>query len=325
MLDYPLFRFVDTAFGGVNKRNNIMDIHRVKDFIKRIDSYTTYFRYNNEMVFHYREKNSVMGFQGQAYSDWLPIDIDSEDLQEAQDNLERLIGNMTSFGINLNICRYYFSGAKGFHVMIPSKLFGAAPTTDINNRFRAVALALADGIKIDTAIYDKTRIFRLPNTINSKSGLYKIELFYFEALQLGIDTIKELAKQPRNKLTIETEFEVNQQLKEIYESQKEKTFQKKTSEGAKTYLCMAKLNQGVEKGQRDNVGVRVASHLKRSGLSQEMIWAALVAWNDLNKPRLEIHELERIYDQGLSHYEFGCNDYILKANCDKNCLFYKER
>jgi hypothetical protein len=324
-MDNPTFRFVDTAFNGVNNRNKITDIHAVKNFIGLVDSYITYFRYNNDMVFHFREKGTVKGYQGQAYAEWLPIDIDSENLYEAQDNLNKLVQNMERFNVDPAICRFYFSGSKGFHVMIPSRLFGAKPSEDINKRFREVALHLSEGIKIDTSIYDKTRLFRLQNTINSKSGLFKIELYHFQAINLPIDTIKEMAKKPVNKLKIKTDFVINEELKAIYDSALQRTVKKDGKvEGVKTYLCMMKLNQGVGKGERDNVGVRVAAHLKRSGLSKPMIWAALTAWNDLNQPPLEQDALERIFDQGLSQYQFGCNDHILQRYCDKRCLFYKE-
>jgi hypothetical protein len=324
-MDNPTFRFVDTAFNGVNNRNKIADIHTVKNFIGLVDSYITYFRYNNDMVFHFREKHTVRGYQGQAFAEWLPIDIDSENLYEAQDNLNKLIQNLERYQVDPAICRFYFSGSKGFHVMIPSRLFGAIPSDDINKRFRAVALSLAEGIKIDTSIYDKTRLFRLQNTINSKSGLYKIELFHFQAINLPIESIKEMAKHPVKKLPIKTEFELNETLKAIYDTALQQSIKKEgTTEGVKTYLCMMKLNQGVSQGERDNVGVRVAAHLKRSGLSKPMIWAALTAWNDLNQPSLERDALERIFDQGLSEYQFGCNDHILKRYCDKQCLFYKE-
>lgn len=326
-MDYPVFRFVETALNGVNNRNKIADIQTVKNFKGSTDSFMTYFRYNNDMIFHFREKNSVKGYQGQAYADFLPIDIDCENLQEAQDSLQKFVQNLERYEIDPSICRFYFSGSKGFHIMIPSRLFGACPSEDINKRFRVVALSLSNGIKIDTSIYDKTRIFRLPNTINSRSNLYKIELFSFQALQLPIEEIKNLAKQPGKRLEIKKQFEINNELKAIYESPLNQSSKKDNSkvEGAKAYLCMIPLNQGVASGNRDNVGVRVASHLKRSGLSKPMIWASLEAWNDLNSPPLQKHELERIYDQGLAHYEFGCHDHILKSHCDKRCVFYKER
>lgn len=324
-MDHPDFQYVELAMNGANNRNNIVNIRTVKNFTGYKDSYMTYFRYNDEMLDHFQEKKSVGGYQGQAYADWLPIDIDSENLEEAQDNLISLYHNLEEYEIDVSICRFYFSGSKGFHAMIPSKLFGAYPSTDIHKRFRAVATVLAKGIKIDTSIYDKTRIFRLPNTVNSKKNLYKIELYPFQALHAPINQILHMAEQPGERLEIETEFDVNEELKAIYGAPLTSQPKKDGSvEGAKAYLCMMKLNQGVGKGERDNVGVRVVSHLKRSGLSKPMIWAGLEAWNGLNSPPLGIYELERIFEQGLSHYEFGCHDYILKAHCDKKCVFYKQ-
>ena len=94
-------------------------------------------------------------------------------------------------------------------------------------------------------------------------------------------------------------------------------------DGVETYLCMKKMNEGVGAGNRDNVGVRVVAHLKRSGLRSRMIWAALDAWNELNDPPMETHEIERLFEQGLKGLRFGCHDHILKSYCDPKCRFYK--
>ena len=171
------FKYVELAMDGAHNRNNLTLRNTVRNYAGHKDCYMTYFRYNEEMVDHFNEKRSVSGYKGKAYAEWLPIDIDSEDLKEAQYNLNRLAQSIEDYDIDINSCRFYFSGAKGFHVMIPSQLFNASPSEDIHKRFRNVALSIAKGINIDTSIYDKTRIFRLPNTVNSKTGLYKIELY----------------------------------------------------------------------------------------------------------------------------------------------------
>lgn len=325
-MKYPEFRYVDLAMNGVNNRNTIVPVHAVKNYQGHTDSYMTYFRYNDEMLDHFQEKKSVGGYQGQAYADWLPIDIDCENLQEALFNLQKFVQNLEDYEIDINVCRFYFSGSKGFHVMIPSQLFGACPSNDIHKRFRNVATILAKGIKIDTSIYDKTRIFRLPNTINSRSNLFKVELHPYH-LFFPIENILNLANSPvERRDDIETEFDVNEELKTIYEAPIDKPKNNTGGiDGVKSYLCMKKLNEGVSSGERDNVGIRVAAHLKRSGLSKNMMWGALESWNELNDPPLETYELQRIYDQALTQqYEFGCHDYLLKANCDKKCVFYKE-
>ena len=210
------YKYVNVAVGGVFNRKGIYDFRQLGNPSGLSEGYCTYFRYNDDMKAHFKNVGSVKQYRGSAFADWLPIDIDSDDLQQAQYYLQHLVQNMDDEGIDTSCCRFYFSGSKGFHVMIPSGFFEAEPSEDIHKRFRRVAVKLADGIKIDTNIYDKTRLFRLANTINNKSGLYKIELYPFEAMSLDIEEIKNKAKQPSERLEIDTEYDVSESLKEVY-------------------------------------------------------------------------------------------------------------
>jgi len=321
---HPDYRYVNVAVEGVHNRKGIYDIRKLGDPSGKTETYCTYFRYNDEMVKHFRKRRSVAGYQGKAYADWLPIDIDSDDLQQAQMMLQRLIYNLEAYDIDLNTCRFYFSGSKGFHVMIPSQYFGAEPSKDIHKRFRKVAIELAKGIDIDTAIYDKTRILRLPNTKHGKSGLHKVELYPFEATTLDIRDIQQKALIPTERLEIEKEFDPSEELTELYHEDLNKKKINGEQGKTKVKVCMSKLMTGVGQGERDNVGVRVASHLRQSGLTPKMIYAALEEWNKTNDPPLDDDEIDRIFEQGLQDYEFGCHDEILKTHCSKECIFYQE-
>ena len=321
---HPDFKYVHTAVNGAKNRKGVHDIRKLGNPTGLTDTYCTYFRYDEGMVEHYQQTGSVGGFTGKMWSDWLPIDIDSENLEEAQHNLSVLKQNLEDYEIDLNTCRFYFSGAKGFHVMIPSELFQAQPSADINKRFRKVALELSKGLNIDTSIYDKTRIFRLPNTINSKTGLYKIELYPFET-NLSISEIKEKAQQPSDKLEVDDDFYPNQELTVLYHEDLNKPKKNTNSEKTKNKPCMQTLMQGIGEGERDNGGLRVASHLFQQGLSDTMVWAALDTWNESNDPPLYTEELERLFRQGKEYKQgFGCFDQMLKERCDPNCIFYKE-
>lgn len=325
MMNHPDYKFVNVAVGGVFNRKGIYDITKLGNPSGKSETYCTYFRYNDEMAVHFNKKSTVSGYKGKAWADWLPIDIDSEDLEAAQMYLQQLVSNLDDYEIDSNACRFYFSGSKGFHVMIPSAYFNAEPSQDINKRFRKVAIKLASGINIDTAIYDKTRIFRLPNTINEKSGLHKIELYPFEAMSLEIDDIQKRALLPAEKLDIENDIDASKELTELYHEDLNKRKSVKGEQSkVRTKICMSKLMTGVGSGERDNVGVRVSSHLRQSGLTPKMMFVALDEWNNTNDPPLNDEELTRIYEQGLQDYEFGCHDPILKQNCDPNCLFYRK-
>lgn len=324
MMNYPDYKYVNVAVGGVFNRKGIYDITKLGNPSGKIETYCTYFRYNAEMALHFNKKGTVKGYEGAAWADWLPIDIDSEDLEEAQMYLQQLVSNMDSYEVDSNACRFYFSGSKGFHVMIPSAYFNAEPSRDIHKRFRKIAIELANGINVDTAIYDKTRIFRLPNTINNKSGLHKIELYPFEAMSLDIEDIQRKALMPAERLDVESDIDASKELTELYHSDLNTYKPKDGKTSVRTKICMSSLMKGVGEGERDNVGVRVASHLRQSGLTPKMMFVALDEWNETNDPPLNDEELSRIYEQGLQDYQFGCHDPILKQNCDPNCLFYRK-
>lgn len=332
-MKYPDYHFVDVAVAGAMNRNKLTDVTRLGDPSGKIlvDTYMTYFRYNREMVEHYKSSenkkaNSVMGFKRSAYADFIPVDIDTENLDMAIHQTVRLLEIIQNYDIDLNVCKIYFSGSKGFHVLIPSELVNVEPSEDIHIRFRRFIKRLAVGVQYDSSIYDIVRIFRLPNTINSKSGKYKIRLYPFEIYNSESKDILELASQPREEWEAE-EADYSGELGVLYhqEDGERQSSTEGTTIGVKVKLCMQKMMMGVKEGERDNAALRVVTHLKYSGLSLSMIWNAFSDWNESNRPPLTDKEMDRIYQQGLKNYDFGCNDFLLSAYCDKSCLFYKER
>jgi hypothetical protein len=336
-MQYPDFKWVDVAKDGWWNRNLLCDITKLGDPTGLVETYMTYFRYPDEMKQYFdtnivtskktgHRHKSVEGYTGTAYTDWIPIDIDSQDLQTSLDNAIRFIERMELYSIDTNACRYYFSGKKGFHIMIPSQMTQITPREDIHKRLRHVATSLAGDVPIDTTVYDKVRIFRLPNTKHGKSGLYKIELYEFELRTMSPEQILALAREPRETLEIEEEFDSNDYLCELYETYQEQTHVNTsgTTDGVKVKLCMKTIMEGIPEGSRDNAGLRVVTHLKQAGLSRKMIWVAFNEWSESCDPPLETHEVERIFEQGMKSYDFGCRDPIKQAYCSKECLLFKE-
>ncbi len=141
------YKYIDVAFGSVANRNNIITIDSLPEYIRKwrtenhrkpIDCYKTYFLYSDEMISHVNNEKSVRGFAGSCWSKIFPIDIDSENLIESQDKAKSvLIELRNNFGVNLKNIKLYFSGAKGFHIEIPSKLFGGfIPSPRLNKSLR---------------------------------------------------------------------------------------------------------------------------------------------------------------------------------------------
>ncbi|MFI5324513.1 MAG: hypothetical protein ACHQ6U_13625, partial [Thermodesulfobacteriota bacterium] len=165
-----------------------------------------------------KKTGSVKAYTGACYADFLPLDIDSEDLSESDETARRILMNLQDkYGLDLKTLRVSFSGAKGFHIEIPAGIFGFQPSPILPKILKAMAeKIIPDGVTIDTAIYGKSRLWRLPNTVNSKSGLYKIRLTAAEVFNLRVDEIRELAKQPRKGVFYDPNVELNPALNKLY-------------------------------------------------------------------------------------------------------------
>ena len=94
----------------------------------------------------------------------------------------------------------FFSGSKGFHIEVSMKVFKPESLQYILKLCKRMALKAVDaGVKtLDTGIYTQGRLWRKPNSINSKKNLYKIPLTYKELRDMDAAAIADLAKNPRS-------------------------------------------------------------------------------------------------------------------------------
>jgi hypothetical protein len=151
----------------------------VQELSGQVDVYRTYFRYPDNTT-------DIKGYQGAHYSDFFPIDIDNSDLAES-------FAIFCEYAKVFKESRWYFSGAKGFHIEVPAAVFGYKESLVLYKEFKEYARQ--NLASCDMQIYDISRLWRVVNTINSKTGLYKIQLGQ-EDIDKGLDHILEKAKRP---------------------------------------------------------------------------------------------------------------------------------
>jgi len=202
-LAYPDYQWVDTAFGDWRHRNRPMIISDLRTALPADprDCFATWHRFPKAYAKHVQDRGTVSGYDGASYADFLPIDFDGEDLGQVQQQVKEFLRVLE---VNLEVdglqgVRVFFSGAKGFHVCLSSALFGGwKPSVDLPRMLKELAQRITEGFETDPAIYDQNRLLRLANTVNSKSGLWKVPLPAGEVIRETIDTIvDELAQQPR--------------------------------------------------------------------------------------------------------------------------------
>jgi AAA domain len=200
---YP---YVDSAVGGVNKRNNVI---RLDEYAPNghVDCFTTYLRFPESFRAHVEHNaqqegsQSVKGYRGVAKADFVPLDYDDEhDQNRALEDVRRSLRMWEAkYDLPMDAVRIFFSGNKGFHLEIPEELCGGIRASkDIARNLKTLAAQLReDAQSLDADIYDTVRLWRTPNTRHGKTRLYKVPISTEELFTLTLEEIRELAKQPR--------------------------------------------------------------------------------------------------------------------------------
>lgn len=322
------------------KRSEQDKIARYRERLRNTDVYGTVYSYSQSPG--EKDINDCLLY-GPMY-----FDFDGEDLEDSANfnkiKLDVLIAIdfiKMRFGVPASSIDLYFSGAKGFHVLIPPEVFGIMPEPYLNIVYKAFAALVNKNTinhSIDTRIYDKKRLFRLENSINSKTGLHKVQITPSLLRQSSYEEIKLYAEKPREitSLNIQnSEQAVRAYIDMIcllYRAQQAKQDKKNKRRVVYDELlpCVEQLLQeGTTQGYRNNSSVALASALLQCGNTEEEAVARLIEWNEKNQPPLPEKEIARtaqsariLFDAGK---EYGCAFFKSIGAClhNKDCKLYE--
>ena len=191
--------YVELVERSLTSRNKIIELGQFPTSPADYCRYISLFPYDKGIISHVKAQNTVSGYKGLHYCPAIVVDIDNEDLEQSRLSAVDLVKRINEwYTCPLDEIRIYFSGNKGFHISLLDKLFGGIPPhQDIAAIVKKFVSELSNGIlNVDLKIYEPMRIFRCNNSLNDKSGLYKIPISFGELLG-SVDSIKELAKTPR--------------------------------------------------------------------------------------------------------------------------------
>jgi hypothetical protein len=181
---------------GLNSKPMLIDIKEdINKFItnKDQDWYVSLYKYNENHKQILEEKGTLAGIQDNV-TNRLYFDFDSkEDLEKARNDALEVANRLVTRGFDEDHIGCYFTGGKGFSIEV-----------DINEyippeKFKAITMDVAGDLStFDTVVSDPQRIVRVVNTKHQNSGLYKIPLSPEELVDMSMDEIKLLAKNPRS-------------------------------------------------------------------------------------------------------------------------------
>lgn len=350
------FHFVDfAAHYQKGFRNHIVSVTEVPALAKSFKfygCYATYFFFSDEVLTYMSAQGdtappSVAGYDGKVWAPFLPIDLDHPEVTPALEAAKRLSAFfLERWAISSNTFQVYFSGTKGFHLLLDTRLFGKlAPAKNLPMIFDSMRRHLAQELPeplretVDLSIKDRVRLLRLPNTIHEKSGLYKVILDVVELESLSPPEIRELARGPRRlTLTDETglvprlHVDANQAAVELFQRVRRQSarltrkpfvyrFQRPANLSHTDFPCagMQKIWENhIEAGYRNNCAIRLASECRLLGLTTDETEAKLLEWNDRNRIELAPEELRSVVHSAFQRrfpYRYSCRDPILRRYC----------
>ena len=308
------FKYVDFWYTDVNGKTNdwtrveVGDVPKHQQEANNFNCFMTVQRYANPK----RTK-------GEPYTAPLFFDLDYKpDPQVAKDEAVRIVDFFTKeLDVKESDIWVYFSGSKGFHILITGQAIGIEPRNDLHKVFNHISnylkYRLGDKVtepgpdgdiekieplkSIDPAVYTSARMLRLPNSVHHSTRLYKIELTIDELRVLTLEQIKEIAQAPRKDVGLSNEERKKalklrkatfaffmDKLKE-YE-QAEKTANSRYANESYHFdknnppVCVLDIMKGGWKkdGDRNQATVQLACYYKDAGYSREETTQILTDW-----------------------------------------------
>lgn len=275
----------------------------------------------------------------------LYLDFDDNDITNNYKEIRREVYQTISFfqrefGIPNDLIKIYFSGNKGFHLLIPFKIFNIKEDNNLNYKYKKLINLIIKEynlIRLDSKIYDKKRLFRIPYSINSKSGLKKIQITLNYLMSHNFNDLINLSKLGGMDILNNEPYPIeraNRYFNYLFTPVKTKQFNKhfKYNHDNKSPLdlfpCIsAMLDTSAEEGKRNNTAITLCSCLFQSHIEYEEIIDIMLEWNKNNNPPLDERELLNTIDSAKIMHEqnryYGCGAIKDLGMCIENCKLNK--
>jgi len=334
------FRYYEYVCGSVANRNKIFCFG---DELPpgNVECYHSVYLFTDEFKKFVEQTGSVANFNGECFAPYIILDFDNaNDLERARcDALEVVRRLKKEWDIDPETLKIYFSGAKGFHIFIPSEIFGIEPSVDTPEIVRKIALKLADNIPIDTSIYNRTRFIRIKNSRHGKTRLFKIPISVEELEFLKTDEIKTKAEVQRPDVEVKAVKEPVKKcaklLADILADKADDPFpvgENKVSVRPEfnkhKKICIQRLIHGEFVNGRNEALLLIGTHYVKEGFDEEHVRGLLEGVNakySTTNPKGPVtdKELDIIVKQSLAGYDYGCNHPTHQALCDQMCYLFE--
>ena len=254
---------------GINKRHHFHEPNKYIDFAGlKTDTFYSLFNYDKSVIEYFSKNKTLSGFDGLIYMpDEFILDVDGPQFDIALEKAQRLSVLLDQYECHHQV---YFSG-RGFHFTIPEKAFRWKASKNLHILLKKVLTNMNIFKHADPSVTDKTRLIRIVNTKNTKSGYYKVEiektwLFHENAEELILNHAVQPRKPRHNyvitshKKVFDLEIEDVEQPADIPEIQSFNSSIYKPD--ASNYTCIQRMLTGTAIGERHATALRIAAHFR---------------------------------------------------------------
>ena len=313
---------------GTHNRHHFSDVNKMESYMNMSqDVFMSLYDYDDHVIDYVKKKRSLSGYDGIMYMpDEFILDVDGSNPENALDKLQGLLLLLEDLDITRQT---YFSGT-GFHVHIPQEAFRWKPCDDLHIKVKEELKSKGIFDFADPSVTDKTRLIRVPNTLNTKSNLWKVQV----NISGNIKDIMEYATRTRDIKELDHECDP------VFDVLKRKA--KPTSEYQKGSLgrqpdpvnfpCIQTMLEGTGQGQRHQVALRLSAHF-RWLYPEDVVRNVMETWRkQVDNPDHPFTEKEMngiITNCYTGHdgagYRYGCSDVIMDEYCKNTCKLYKSK
>jgi|TARA_R100000482_G_scaffold85099_1_gene33998 hypothetical protein len=324
----------EVAF-GVSNRGNFQSREEIFDLQGTdTDLFVSLYDYDEAVIAYYAKKGSLSGYDGNIYMpEEFMLDVDGKNIRDARDKLMGLSNILDDCNLYYRI---YFSGT-GFHVGINKSAFKWEPSPNLHVRVKEELTKVGIYEFADSSVTDKTRIIRLVNTKNTKSGLYKVCIEDNLQILSSEDEIfkRELIKLASNPRNVDYEdIELNNPVFDVRDKEKPKEkpeVKVRSTRDPVATTCIQKMLDGAPHGKRHMVALRIASHL-RWNFPENIVRLIMEDWrvrvSQDAQSEFKKEEMDGIVEgcytghdgQG---YRYGADDPVIKFYCDSKCTLHR--
>ncbi len=352
------YRYVDfAARTQAGFRNHVVPVGEVEALIARHgreECYASVFRFSADILLYLAEhrvdgRASIAGYDGRIWAPFLPLDIDAHPPDSTLTDALELARRVHALLVDhwhtpAEAVHVYFSGAKGFHLLVDARALGRiVPSRDLHRLFARMRLeilyALPDAARnlFDLVIGDKVRLLRLPNTRHAGSGLFKIPLSGDELQRCPAAEICALGRAPRPLVGVTAgglepvaAVDAVPALVERFDRARRALVRSRgphpyrfgqPAANPKDALCPARLamwRADVPPGGRNNAAIRLASAFRLAGQPYAQTVELLRQWNQRQTRPLAASEIESVGRSAYARpypYTYGCHDEVIRSFC----------